>query len=131
MRRLMIGTTWLYFLVLLMGPMLYLVSQSFGEGFEAFWREVTRPEALHGFWPTTEITLLVLVVNSVFGTATALVLARQQFWGRTFNSGVIDLPFAVSPVIAGFMLILMFGPETLLGTLFGEAESKSCSRFRR
>ena len=63
MRRLMIGTTWLYFLVLLIGPMLYLVSQSFSEGFEAFWREVTRPEALHGFWLTTEITVLVLLVN--------------------------------------------------------------------
>lgn len=124
MRRLMIGTTWLYFLVLLMGPMLYLVSQSFSEGFEAFWREVTRPEALHGFWLTTEITVLVLLVNVVFGTMTALVLARQQFWGRTLVSGVIDLPFAVSPVIAGFMLILLFGPETLLGTMFGQADVK-------
>ena len=55
---------------------------------------------------------------------TALVLVRQQFWGRGLVSGVIDLPFAVSPVIAGFMLILLFGPDTLLGTFFGQAGIK-------
>jgi sulfate transport system permease protein len=123
-RRLLIGMTWSYFLILLVGPIVYLMTQSFGEGFAAFWTELTRPEALHGFWLTAEITMIVLAVNLVFGTMTALVLARQQFWGRSLVSGVIDLPFAVSPVIAGFMLILLFGPDTMLGILLGHAGVK-------
>ncbi|MGZ8393985.1 MAG: sulfate ABC transporter, partial [Nitrospira sp.] len=114
MRRVLIGIVWLYFLVLLVGPILYLANQSFSQGIGAFWTEISRPEALHGFTLTAEITVIVLVLNLFFGTMTALVLARQQFWGRSLVSGVIDLPFAVSPVIAGFMLILLFGPDTLL-----------------
>jgi sulfate transport system permease protein len=124
MRWVLIGIVWLYFAVLLLGPILYLAVQSFSEGVAAFWAEVTKPEALHGFAMTAEITLIVLVVNLVFGTITAMVLVRQQFAGRSLVSGVIDLPFAVSPVIAGFMLILLFGPDTLLGTFFGRAEVK-------
>jgi sulfate transport system permease protein len=119
MRRLFIGSVWLYFALLLIGPILYLAVQSFDEGISAFWSEVTKPEALHGFTLTLEITAIVLVVNLVFGTITSLVLVRQDFVGRTILSGVIDLPFSVSPVIAGFMLILLFGPETILGTFFG------------
>ena len=93
--------------------------QSFSDGLAPFWMELRRPEALHGFLLTAEITAIVLVVNLFFGTVTALVLVRQKFPGRTFLSGLIDLPFAVSPVITGFMLILLFGPDTILGTFFG------------
>jgi sulfate transport system permease protein len=118
-RMLLIGSVWAYFLLLLIGPLLYLVVQSFTEGFTAFWNEIAKPQAVHGFILTAQITAVVLVVNLIFGTITALVLVRQQFPGRTFLSGLIDLPFAVSPVIAGFMLILLFGPDTILGTFFG------------
>ncbi len=124
MKPFLIGTVWLYFAALLIGPIAYLSVQSFGEGISAFWAEITTPEAVHGFVLTAEITAIVLTVNVVFGTITALVLARQRFVGRTVLSGIIDLPFAVSPVIAGFMLILLFGPETILGTMLGAAGVK-------
>lgn len=128
-RLLLIGSVWGYFLVLLIGPLLYLVAQSFSDGVAAFWTEITRPEAVHGFLLTGRITLLVLLVNVVFGTITALVLVRQRFLGRTFLSGLIDLPFAVSPVITGFMLILLFGPDTLLGLFFGTLDVKILFAF--
>jgi sulfate transport system permease protein len=118
-RPVLIAVVWGYFGILLVGPIAYLCSEALKEGLSVFWTEVTRPEALHGFTLTAEITALVLLVNLVLGTVTALVLARQQFPGRTLLSGLIDLPFAVSPVIAGFMLVLLFGPETVLGTFFG------------
>ena len=118
MRRVLITIVWGYFAVLLIGPIAYLTEQAFKDGVRAFWSEVTRPEALHGFLLTAEITGIVLVMNLVFGTMTAMVLTRQQFPGRGVLSGLIDLPFAVSPVIAGFMLILLFGPDSLLGTFF-------------
>ncbi|WP_447976851.1 sulfate ABC transporter permease [Candidatus Nitrospira bockiana] len=124
MRRLLIALVWLYFAVLLIGPIAYLGTQAFGEGVTAFWNEIIRPEALHGFRLTAEITVIVLAVNLVFGTLTALVLVRQRFWGRTLLSGLIDLPFAVSPVITGFMLILLLGPGTVLGAWFGTMDVK-------
>ena len=124
MRRLLIAIVWGYFGVLLIGPIAYLCSDALKEGLPVFWTEVTRPEALHGFLLTAEITAIVLAVNLIFGTVTALVLARQQFRGRTFLSGLIDLPFAVSPVIAGFMLVLLFGPDTILGIFFGTMDVK-------
>jgi sulfate transport system permease protein len=114
----LIGVVWLYFAVLLIGPIGYLALQAVGGGMGAFWSEITRPEALSGFRLTIEITAIVLVINLIFGTMTAMVLVRHRFPGRALLSGLIDLPFAVSPVIAGFMLILLFGPETLLGTFF-------------
>jgi sulfate transport system permease protein len=118
MRVVLIVIVWLYFLVLLVGPISYLCVQAFHDGLMAFWMELTRPEALHGFELTAEITLIVLLINVVFGTMTAFVLTRQAFRGRALLSGFIDLPFAVSPVIAGFMLILLFGPDTVLGNFF-------------
>lgn len=124
MKVILIGIVWIYFIVLLIGPIAYLGIQALSEGASAFWTEVTRPEALHGFWLTAEITAVVLAINLIFGTITALVLVRQRFWGQTLLSGLIDLPFAVSPVIAGFMLILVFGPDTLLGTFFGAMDIK-------
>jgi sulfate transport system permease protein len=128
-RFLLIVSVWAYFLFLLVGPLLYLMAQIFTEGLTTFWTEITKPEAVHGFVLTAEITLLVLIVNLILGTITALVLVRQQFPGRTFLSGLIDLPFAVSPVIAGFMLILLFGPDTMLGTFFGSLGVKILFAF--
>jgi sulfate transport system permease protein len=119
MRLLLISTVWVYFGILLIGPIAYLCADALREGIGVFWAEIIRPEALHGFKLTAEITGIVLVINLVFGTMTALVLARQQFKGRALLSGLIDLPFAVSPVIAGFMLVLLFGPDTMLGTFLG------------
>jgi sulfate transport system permease protein len=124
MRRLLISVVWIYFAVLLIGPIAYLCVQAFGDGFSVFLNEVMRPEAVHGFWLTAEITVMVLLFNVVFGTVTAMVLARQRFWGQTFLSGLIDLPFSVSPVITGFMLILLLGPGTILGTWFGTMDIK-------
>ena len=124
MRRFLIAIVWIYFSVLLIGPMAYLCIQAFGEGLSVFVTEVLRPEAVHGFWLTTEITFIVLLLNLLFGTITAMVLARQRFWGQTVLSGLIDLPFSVSPVITGFMLILLLGPGTILGAFFGAMEIK-------
>lgn len=123
-RLLLIAIVWVYFAMLLVGPIAYLCIQAFGEGVMVFLTEVTRPEAMHGFWLTAEITIIVLLLNLIFGTITAMVLARQRFWGQTFLSGLIDLPFSVSPVITGFMLILLLGPGTILGTFFGAMDIK-------
>ena len=73
------------------------------------------PEARHAFGLTLAITLLATVVNTVFGLALAIVLVRQEFWGRTLADGLVDLPFAVSPIVAGLMLVVVYGPQGWIG----------------
>ena len=64
---------------------------------------------------TLGITVLATVVNTVFGLAFALVLVRQRFWGKTLVDGLVDLPFAVSPIVAGLMLVILYGPQGWIG----------------
>jgi sulfate transport system permease protein len=61
------------------------------------------------------ITAIATIVNTVFGVALALVLVRQRFWGRSLVDGMVDMPFAVSPIVAGLMLVVLYGPDSLAG----------------
>ena len=70
---------------------------------------------MRAFGLTLAITAMATVVNTVFGIAMAIVLVRQRFWGRALVDGVVDLPFAVSPIVAGLMLVVLYGPEGWLG----------------
>ena len=69
------------------------------------------------FCMTLGITALATVVNTIFGVALALVLVRQRFWGRALVDGVVDLPFAVSPVVAGLMLVVLVRAGGMAGPL--------------
>lgn len=76
------------------------------------------PSAVRAFLLTFWLTLASVAVNTVFGTLLAFVLVRHRFRGKLLLEGMIDLPFAVSPVIAGFMFIILLGPRGLLGSWF-------------
>ena len=90
--------------------------QVWAGGMRPFFETLTTPEVRRAFGLTLGITALATVVNTIFGIAIALVLVRQRFWGRALWDGVVDLPFAVSPVVAGLMLITLYGPEGWFGT---------------
>lgn len=76
------------------------------------------PAAVRAFLLTFWLTLGAVVANTLFGTMLSFVLVRHRFRGKLLLEGMIDLPFAVSPVIAGFMFILLLGPRGLLGSWF-------------
>ena len=88
---------------------------AFSGGLAAARHAVASPEARRAFGLTLWVTLFATVINTVFGVAFAIVLVRHRFWGRTLADGVVDLPFAVSPIIAGLMLVLVYGPNGPLG----------------
>jgi sulfate/thiosulfate transport system permease protein len=73
------------------------------------------------FGLTVQISLMVVVVQAIFGTAVAWMLVRDDFRGKKFINGLIDLPFAVSPVVVGYMLLLLFGRQGLFAPV--------CKRF--
>jgi sulfate transport system permease protein len=114
-RRLFIAVVLAWFALLILVPSVALLRQVLAGGLRPFFETLVAPQVLPAFGLTLGITALVTIVNAVFGVALALVIVRQRFWGRALLDGVVDLPFAVSPVVAGLMLILLYGPERRLG----------------
>jgi sulfate transport system permease protein len=109
-------TLWFSVLVLFpLGAMLWGIVE---EGVSETLRSLGSPVARHAFYLTLLITVIAVVVNTFFGVILALVLARQRFAGKLLLNGVVDLPFSLSPVVAGFMFIILLGPHGWLGQWF-------------
>ena len=106
---LLIAVVVLYAAFLLGGPLVAIIGGAFASGAGALWRELTSAAALNALQLTVLLAVVATIINTLFGLCIAWVLARDKFKGQAFINGVVDLPFAVSPVIAGFMLILLFG----------------------
>jgi sulfate/thiosulfate transport system permease protein len=114
-RRLLIAAVLGWFAFLILVPSMTLLRTVLAGGLRPFVETLTTPEVRRAFGLTIGITALATLVNTVFGVALALVLVRQRFWGRTLLDGVVDLPFAVSPVVAGLMLMMLYCPDGWLG----------------
>jgi sulfate transport system permease protein len=105
-----------YLLALLIVPVGMVFYRAFEHGFAAAWDAVTTPPAQHAFYLTCIITLVAVPANAIFGVVTAWVLARYDFRGKRILDVLIDLPFAVSPVVVGLALILVWGRDGWFGT---------------
>jgi sulfate transport system permease protein len=103
------------FALLILVPAVALARQVLAGGWRPFAQALAAPEVQRAFGLSLGITALATAINTVFGIAFALVLVRQRFWGRSLADGLVDLPFAVSPVVAGLMLVILYGPEGWLG----------------
>jgi len=106
---LLISIVMLYAAGLLLAPLVAIVWGALSEGVPAFQREITSVDALSSLKLTLIMAVGATAINTLFGLCIAWVLVRDNFWGRRILNGLVDMPFAVSPVIAGFMLILLFG----------------------
>jgi len=104
-----------YLAALLVFPVGYVFYRAFEPGLGAFWDSITTPPALHALWLTILIALIVVPVNTVFGILCALVLVRQRFRGKVLLNALVDLPFALSPVVIGLALILVYGRTGWVG----------------
>jgi sulfate transport system permease protein len=105
-----------YLAVLLAIPVGLVFYRTFEHGLGAVWDSVTTPAAIHAFWLTLEIAAIAVPLNTAFGVITALVLVRGRWRGKALVEAIIDLPFAVSPVVIGLSLILVYGRSGWLGS---------------
>jgi sulfate transport system permease protein len=105
-----------YLAVLLAIPVGLVFKRTFEHGLGAVWDSVTTPAAVHAFWLTLEIAAIAVPLNTVFGVLTALALVRGRWRGKALVEAIIDLPFAVSPVVIGLSLILVYGRAGWLGS---------------
>ncbi|HVF28380.1 MAG TPA: sulfate ABC transporter permease subunit, partial [Pyrinomonadaceae bacterium] len=90
---------------------------AFSEGLTVFIEQITSPDALSALKLTLLLSVGATVINIICGIVVAWVLVRDDFAGKRFVNGLVDLPFAVSPVIAGLMIILLFGRNGWLSQL--------------
>lgn len=108
-----------YLALLLVMPLWLVTWRTFAGGIGPVWDALTDDSTVHAFKITAVIALLTVVANTVFGVGVALVLVRRQFRGKRILNAFIDLPLAVSPVVVGLALILVYGRfEPVGGWLF-------------
>ena len=100
-----------YLFVLLVFPIGVILQRTFGKGIGAFIDSISTPAAISALNLSLIIVAIVVPVNVVFGVVTALALVRGRFPGRRLIQGIVDLPFAVSPIVVGVSLILLWGPN--------------------
>lgn len=97
--------------ILLLAPIMAIVQQAFGDGMQAVLDSISTPDALEALRLTAIIALSAATINTVLGILVAWVLVRYEFSGRRFFNGLVDLPFVMSPVIVGYVVIVLFGRE--------------------
>jgi sulfate/thiosulfate transport system permease protein len=104
-----------YLSMLLLIPVGMIFYRAFEHGAGAAWDAVTTPEALHAFYLTILIAAIAVSANTIFGVGCALLLVRTKFRGKALLNAAIDLPFAISPVVIGLSLYLLYGREGWFG----------------
>ena len=110
-----------YLAALLFVPIGIVLYRTFEPGLEYVWQSVTTPAAIHAFYLTLLVALIAVPLNTIFGILAALVIARGNFRGKSLLDALIDLPFAVSPVVVGLSLILLYGRTGWFGDALGNA----------
>ena len=114
-RRLLIGFGWLFFTLFLLLPLLIVVSQGLKMGVGTFFDAILEPDALSALKLTIIAVVISVPLNVVFGVSAAWCVSKYSFRGKSILVTLIDLPFSVSPVIAGLVYVLMFGAQGFLG----------------
>lgn len=111
----LIGSGVLLSVLLLLVPMISIFAIAFSEGAGVVWKNLSDPDMLHAIWLTVLVALITVPVNLVFGTLLAWLCTRFVFPGRQLLLTLIDIPFAVSPVVAGLLYLLFYGSNGPLG----------------
>ncbi|BCX12581.1 MAG: sulfate ABC transporter permease subunit CysW [Thermosynechococcus sp.] len=112
---LLIGIAIGYLALVLLIPAANVLFQAFHKGVIPFVENLLEPDFLHALWLTFALALVVVPLNTVFGLCAAWAIARHRFPGRTLLLSIIDLPFSISPVVAGLMLVLVYGRNGWFG----------------
>jgi sulfate transport system permease protein len=108
-----------YLAVILVGPLVIVFWRTFQDASGA-WDALTTPETIHAFKLTLIITAIAVPVNTVFGIVCALAIVRRRFWGKGLLNAFIDLPLALSPVVVGLSLFLLYGEDGWFGGWLNE-----------
>jgi sulfate transport system permease protein len=113
-----LGLRWfalLYLAAVLLGPLAMVFWRTFENGTEAAWTVLTQPETRNAFKLTLLIAAIAVPLNTVFGVVCGLAIVRRRFPGKGLLNAFVDLPLALSPVVVGLSLFLLYGREGWFG----------------
>jgi sulfate transport system permease protein len=111
----LLGVVSIVLTIVVILPIAALIWESKKQGGETFWQVVSSPEAVAALKLTLGAAVIVALLNGVLGTVTAWVLVRDDFPGKSLVNAVIDLPFALPTIVAGLVLIALYGPQSPIG----------------
>lgn len=112
---LLIATAVIFLLIMLVAPLITIFAEAFRKGYEAYFESFTNEYVLQAIKLTFITAAVAVPLNLVFGVAASWSIAKYSFFGKSFLITLIDLPFAVSPVISGFVYVLLFGAQGWFG----------------
>ena len=104
-----------YLTALLLVPLGFIAQRTFADGLAPVWDALTAPSAAHALLLTARIAVVTVVLNTAFGVGAALLITRHRFPGRRLFDAALDLPLAVSPVVVGLAIVLVYGQSSTVG----------------
>ncbi len=120
--RLLVATAVVLTLLIVVAPLVFIFARAFSEGWRVYADTILHPDTLHAIWLTSLVALIVVPVNIAFGIAAAWAVAKHRFWGRGILVTMIEIPFSISPIIAGICYLLLYGRQGLLGPWLREVD---------
>ncbi|HYH52733.1 MAG TPA: sulfate ABC transporter permease subunit CysW [Solirubrobacterales bacterium] len=109
-----------YLGLLLLAPVGMIFFKTFEHGLAAPWEAMTSPEAIHAIQLTLLMVAVAVPLNTIFGVGCALLLVRRRWWGNPIIDAIINLPFAISPIVIGLSLYLLYGNDGWFGPTLTE-----------
>ena len=110
----------LYIAIMIVVPSSAVVREGLGDGLDAFWRDLNRFGAKEALILTLWTAMVMTVINVVMGTLTAYVLVRYEFPGKAVLNAVIDLPLAIPTLVTGVVIVILLGPQGMVGGWFDD-----------
>ena len=98
-----------FLVIMLVLPLLLVASEALAKGWHSYMKAISDPFAIKALYLTLEATVAAVVLNTIFGLASAWLLTKYDFRGKSLLGSLIDLPFAISPVVAGLFFVMLFG----------------------
>lgn len=111
----LIGVTLSFLALFLVLPLAVVLYGAFEAGLNVWWQAVTDPDALASIRLTLLVLFVVVPINAIFGVAIAWAIAKFEFRGKTILISIIDMPFAISPVVVGLIFVILFGAQGWFG----------------
>ena len=109
---------------LILAPLLVILTQAFSLGVGVFADTIAHPDTRHAIWLTVLTALIAVPLNTAFGVAAAWAITKFDFWGRRFLIVVIEIPFSISPIVAGVAYLFVYGLQGMFGPTLDAAGIK-------
>ncbi|AJE45849.1 sulfate ABC transporter permease subunit CysW [Celeribacter indicus] len=118
--RLLIALATVLTLLFVVAPLAFIFARALADGWQVYAANILDPLTLHAMWLTSVVALIAVPVNILFGLAAAWAVAKHRFPGRGLLVTLIEIPFSISPIIAGICYLLLYGRQGLLGPFLRE-----------